>query len=318
MPFKDAAARRRYQNERNHRRVPGVGAPAPSPPPVTPRDPASALAEWAKKKLKVPPGHPLAGQPMVLPPFGVDFLRDALTHSESALLVARKNAKSAIVAVYLLGRLVGPLRVDGYRAGVVSVNRDKASELWQQCRDIALASGLEGLRFLKVPRCIEGPSGRVDILSADSSSGHASGFDDAIVDELGLLKERDRDLVNGMRSSISARGGRFLALSIVGDSPFTREIIARRDDPAVCVHLYQADPDAALDDEVQWRKANPGLGTIKSLQYMRDESRRVLASTMDQSSFRAHDLNVPVDPAREMIIGLSDWLAVVPIEVVDR
>ena len=68
----------------------------------------------------------------------------------------------------------------------------------------------------------ESPTGTVDILSADKSAGHASGFDDALIDELGLLGERDRALVNGLRTSTSAKDGRFLAISIMGDAPFTR------------------------------------------------------------------------------------------------
>ena len=245
---------------------------------------------------------------MTLPPFGVDFLRDAMTHSESALFISRKNAKSAIIAVYLLGRLVGPLRTAGYRAGVVSIDREKASELWRQCSEIAVASGLEGLTFRKsIPRSIVGPSGTVDILSADASAGHASGFDDAIVDELGKMKERDRGLINGMRSSVSARGGRFIALSILGDSPFPREILERQHDPAVCVHLYKADDDAELDDPVQWEKGNPALGTIKSLKHMEDGSRRALLSPLDQNDFKAEELNIPVDPARQLIVAMTDW-----------
>ncbi len=82
--------------------------------------------------LKVPPGHARAGQPFILPVYGVEFIRDALRHRESFLCIGRKNAKSAIVAAYLLARLVGPLRTAGYRAGVCSVNREKAGELKSQ------------------------------------------------------------------------------------------------------------------------------------------------------------------------------------------
>ena len=199
----------------------------------------------------------------------------------------------------------------------MSVTHAKASELWRQCQEIAEASGLQGLRFWRAPRSITSSSGRVDVLSADRTAGHASGFDDAICDELGLLPERARDLVNGLRSSVSARGGRFIALSIVGDSPFTREMVERRDDAATSVHLYQADEDAALDDEEQWLKANPGLGTIKSMEYMRDASRRALATPADQASFRAFDLNVPQSPSREMIVSTSDWQACVVKEEED-
>ena len=200
----------------------------------------------------------------------------------------------------------------------MSVSREKAAELWTQCADIAAVSSLEGLTFRRAPRGVTSSTGRVDILSADRSAGHASGFDDAILDELGLLKERHRELVNGLRSSVSARGGRFIALSIVGDSPFTQELIERRDDPAVAVHHYAAEPDAALDDVHAWRAANPGLGSVKSLDYMRDASRRALAIPADAATFRAFDLNTPQDPSREMIVSLHDWQACTTGELPER
>ena len=203
-------------------------------------------------------------------------MSDALASDcrEALLCVARKNAKSAIVAAYLLGRLApgSPLRADGYRAGVVSLNREKAAELWAQAEAIAHGkSGLEGLRFLKAPRAIVGPSGSVDILSADRSAGHASGFDDAICDELGLLAERHRELVAGLRSSVSARDGRFLALSIRGDAPFTGELLERRGDPGVAGTSLRRLPRAAsLTIGPRGDAANPGLGSYQvPVGYMR-------------------------------------------------
>ena len=61
-------------------------------------DPVGVLATWAAETLIVPPGHPLAGEPMVLPDFAVAWLRAAWDAHESALSTARKNAKSAISA----------------------------------------------------------------------------------------------------------------------------------------------------------------------------------------------------------------------------
>ena len=89
------------------------------------------------------------------PAYGVSFLDDALDPdtTEALLCVARKNAKSAIVAVALLWKLIGPGREAGFRAGVVSVNRDKANELRGQMEAIAGASGLAGdLEFRKLGR----------------------------------------------------------------------------------------------------------------------------------------------------------------------
>ena len=316
MPYKDPNAARMANRERQRRyrerqrakrdkAVVVVTAPVPD-------DPIGALAQWSREALRVPPGHPLAGQPLCLPAYGEEFLRDALTARESLLCLGRKNAKSAIVAVFLLARLVGPLRILGWRGGVVSVNREKAGELKRQMQEIAEASGLDGLKFLRspAPGRVESETGTLDILSADRSAGHASGFDEAIVDELGLLTERDRELVNGMRSSTSARDGRFIALSIHGDAPFTTEMIERRADPGCAVHLYQPAEDCALDDEAAWHAANPGIACgIKSLSYMRDEARRVLSTPTDQASFRAFDLNQPQDPTREMLCSPQDLKA---------
>ena len=50
---------------------------------------------------------------MELPAFGVAFLADVLLHREFLLCVARKNGKSAIVAVFILALLSGPLRRAG-------------------------------------------------------------------------------------------------------------------------------------------------------------------------------------------------------------
>ena len=272
-------------------------------------EPIDQLAVWAQNVLKVPPGHHLEGQPMTIPEFGRDFLRDALAHRESLLCLARKNAKSAIVAVYLLGRMVGPLYVRGWRGAVCSVTKAKAGELKTQMQAIAEASGLRGLTFLRspTPGRVEADGATLDILAADAGAGHASGFDDAVVDETGLLQERDRGLVNGLRSSTSARNGRVLHLSIWGSGPFVPELVEASDDPSICVHLHQADEGSDLEDSAAWAKANPGLGSIKSVSYMEDRSRLASRNPNDAADFMAHDLNRPGEPSREMIATVADW-----------
>ena len=291
-----ARERKRDQRARDRARGPVVAAPAPA-------DPVAALAAWSRETLKVPPGHPAAGEPMELPPFAVDFIRAGWNAHESALSVGRKNAKSAIVAVVMLGHLVGPLRAPGWRGAVCSLSRDKAGELLTQIEDIARASRLEGLTIGKVPRHARSDTGRVDILSADRSAGHASGFDLVAVDETGLMPERARELLAGLRSSVSARAGRVVHISVRGDSPLYREILGN---PAVTAHVYAAPDGCALDDESAWLAANPGLGTVKQISYMRAEVERIQGAPGDEPSFRAFDLNQALDPTREMICSPDD------------
>ena len=297
-----------------------AGKTAVKPLPKTPTDKAAAICEWAAAKLKVPPGHPKEGGPLVIPPYGAALLRDALADDchEAALIIARKNAKSAVVAVLLLAYLAGPLKRAGWRCGVCSLSREKAGELRSQCEAIAKASGLKKLRFWRArtsPAITSEHGGSVDILSADKNAGASSSYDLAIIDEIGLLGERNRGLVNSMRSAVSAKAGKFLSLSVHGDGPFVPEILERKGALGLKVHHYAAAPDCALDDEAAWIAANPGLACgIKSRDYMVSEAARVAVTRSDESSFRALDLNQPATPGAEMIFSLAEWQACIVSE----
>ena len=112
-----------------------------------------------------------------------------------------------------------------------------------------------------------------------------------------------------MRSSVSARDGRFVSLSVFGSAPFIPEILERRGAPGLAIHLYQAPEKSTLDDKAGWAAANPGLASgIKSERYMRSEAQRVKVSIADQSSFRALDLNRPSTPSTELLVGVDDFL----------
>ena len=233
-------------------------------------DPVSALATWSAETLKVPPGHADAGSPLVLPDYATAFLQDALECRESLLCMARKNGKSAICSVLALGYLCGPLNFAGWRGAVASLSVLKANELRRQCEEIAVASNLQGLRFVRSPQPgkIEGRRGAVlDVLTADRNAGAASGFDLILVDELGLFPERSRELMAGLRSSISARDGRVISLSIRGDSALLTEIIDRRIKArgTAAVHLFEAPVDCRLDDLSRLASLQiPALGRSKA------------------------------------------------------
>ena len=321
MPYKDPDKQREAARlSARKRRAVKRAELAPVPPRFRawPADPGAAVVRWAKRTLKVPPGHPRAGKPMALPPYLAAFICAALAHDESLLCIGRKNGKSAAVAVLLLAHLCGPLRRPGWRAGVASINAPKAGELWKQAADIAAASGL-AVDALKAPqKRLRSGVGEVEILPATDSAGAASSYDLAIVDELGLLAEKHREFVASMRSSVSAKGGRFVALTIHGGGPFVPEILKRKDAPGVAVHHYTAPPGCALDDRTAWRAANPGLGSIKSLAYMVGEAARAAATPADQAFFRAHDLNAPTDPRRAMIVGADHWAVCAEAEQAPR
>ena len=267
-------------------------------------DPVGALAQWSREKLIVPPGHPLAGQPMTLTDFSVEWLRESWDAHESALSTARKNAKSAIAAVLALGYLVGPLRRPGWRGAIASLSKEKAGELRRQVSEIAESSGLDvKIRRSPYPGTIESSTGSLDTLSADRSAGHASGYDLCLIDETGLFPLRARDLLAGLRSSVSARNGKIRHISIRGDSELFAEILSN---PAVVSHIYAAPDDCEVGDEAAWRAANPALGVVKSIEYMRSAVELVKNCSSDEPSFRALDLNQAISPTKEMICAPDD------------
>ena len=150
---------------------------------------------------------------------------------------------------------------------------------------------------------IESSTGSLDTLSADRSAGHSAGYDVCLIDETGWFPLRARDLLAGLRSSVSARAGKIRHISIRGDSELFREIL---ENPAVVSHVYAAPDDCEIGDEAAWLAGNPGLGTIKALSYFREEVARVAGVASDEPSFRALDLNQEISPTREMVCSPGD------------
>lgn len=286
-----------------------TGAPAP----IEAQGVADVLAELAPT-LVVPHGLQ-AGAPPTLMPWMLEFLRGAFARHvrEAALSVARKNAKSSLVALALLAWLAAPKalhRPPAWRAAVASETGALAGELRDLLAAFLAASGIaHKVRRSPSPGAIEVGDASVTFANASSATGLALGADLAIVDEAGVLGEGKRNLWDSMVSSTSARGGRFLALGAQYEGPMFHELIARADDPAVHVAHYAAPADCALDDEAAWRLANPALGVVKARGYMVDMARRAAATPANESGFRGHDLNSPVAAEREQIVSLRDWRA---------
>ena len=321
MPYRDATAARLANRERQRRRRAKLKTAVPIAPVgrLGGADPVGELAAWAASTLKVPPGHPLAGNPIALPAFAEKFLRAGWGAHESALAVARKNSKSAVCAILSLGYLIGPLRTPGWRGAIASVSKEKASELRGQVAAIVAASGLDRdvtIRRAPYPGRIESSTGTLEVLSSDRTAGHSSSFDLVIVDETGHMPERGRELLAGLRSSVSAKGGRIVHISVRGDSPLFAEVL---DNPATVAHVYAAPDGCAIDDKAAWAAANPALGTIKQAGYMAHEVNRIRSGApADEPSFRAYDLNQALSPSREMILSPDDLRACFVAELPPR
>ena len=149
----------------------------------------------------------------------------------------------------------------------------------------------------------------VSFLSGSGNSGQAAGADLSIIDEMGLLEERDRPLVQAMTTATAGRDGRLLAISIRGGGPFMSEAEERAKTlKSVFYTEYAGRPSASLDDEENWHRANPGLAVgIKSLTGFRAQAEAAMLTPADQNGFRALHLNEALSPSQQTIVSVSEW-----------
>lgn len=304
------------RNERS-----GSTIPSPKGIEVGPPD----LAHWAAKRLKIPTG-PLAGQPFKLVDYQEEWIDAALQPGifEAAQCTARKSGKTGSIAVVALAGLVrdGPLNSPQWRGVVTSLTGTLAGELKSAMQLTAQASDLSGIEFWRSPtpgRATGHNGALVSFLAADKATGHAIGADLAIIDESGLLPEAKRPLVNAILSCVSGRNGKLWHISIKGDGPFLPELQRRLASDRVFYQEWAADPDCAIDDRVQWHKANPSLAAgVKSLEYMQAAAERALLSPENENYFRAYDLNQPLNPETNPIVGTTAWTQVCELPQPER
>ena len=148
----------------------------------------------------------------------------------------------------------------------------------------------------------------MSFLAADRSTGHALGLDLAVIDEAGLMEQRDRALWKAMLTSTSGREGRLLCVSIRGDGPMFDDFADRAGDEAVFWREYAAPDAMSLSDPAAWAAANPGLTTgIEPKRYLRDMAGSAEVNPAHQPSLQAYDLNQQREPSRKMIVSVEHW-----------
>ncbi len=258
---------------------------------------------------------PWTGQPFELMPFQVDFIQklygtlrpDGQRQYRQALLyLPRKNGKSALAAGLGLYHLVA----DGKPGGEVYMaagSRDQASICFNQARDFVrssktLSKRLKIIEYSK--RIIDTKTGSIlRALSADGGLAHGLNPTAIIADELHVWEgKRGRELWEALQTGFGAREEPLLL--IISTAGYDRASIfyevyehAKKVaadpsvDPTFLPVLYEAGPDDDWQDPATWYKANPALGTFRSLDDMQALADRAKQSTALENSFRRLYLN---------------------------
>lgn len=226
---------------------------------------------------------------------------------EFLLGVARKNGKTELIAALALVFLV----LDDEPGGEVVIaagKKDQARILFNAAKKMVLTSSINGnpLKDFIVPRQYDLYFPELDArlypVSADAQNEQGLNPHVAIVDELHVAAQKDRDLYDALQTAMDARENPLLlSLTTAGPIPagpchdlykYGKEIESGlRSDPDFAMKWYEAEAGCDIEDPRQWELANPALGKFLFRDNFEAAVRGVVTGRTSEYAFRRLRLN---------------------------
>jgi phage terminase large subunit-like protein len=227
--------------------------------------------------------------------------------NEALYGVARKNGKTELIAALALVFLV----LDEEPGGEVVVaagKRDQARLLFSAASKMVRTSTVYGRPlsdFLTVRRdAIYFPEldARLYPVSADAQNEQGLNPHVAIVDELHVAAEKNRDLYDALQTATGAREDPLvLSLTTAGPVPsgpcydlykYGLEVAGgTRTDPNFAMIWHEAPPDLEVDDPAAWAAANPALDRFLFRENIERDAKAVKDGRAPEYVFRRLRLN---------------------------
>lgn len=278
--------------------------------------------------LTVPSGTG-AGQPFKLDKWQKEFICDVYEPQRilrdgtqrravrrAILSVARKNGKTALIAAIALAHLVGPAAEVHGEIYSAANDRDQASIVFKFAKQIVELEP-ELLKLIDIVPSTKTMIGRrmgtvYRAISAEAGTKHGYLPSVVIYDELAQAK--NRDLYDVLDTSFGARDEPlFVVISTQSNDP--EHVLSKLIDdgmsgvdPSIVCHLFAADENCALDDETQWKKANPALGKWRDREDFASAIRKAQRLPAEEPKVRNLFLNQRVAPVSSLISRV-EWMA---------
>ena len=279
---------------------------------------ANRHVEFIEKFCKTPSGK--IGTPLVLQPFQIARLQAAFgfvddenirRYNEVLTVEGRKNGKSTELSAVLLDMLVN----DGEGAPqcvTAATQLDQAKLTFNAAHKMIKQSPMLSKHIRKRASDLYFPKnlGYIKALASNTNSLDGLDLHCCIIDELAAIKNRDLyDLLKqGMAARIQPilwcittngfiRNGIFDAQYQYASKILTGEVKNERFLP----FIYELDSPEEMWNEKFWIKANPGLDTIKSREFLRDMVQKAKDDPETLPTVLVKDFNIPQT-------GASAWL----------
>lgn len=232
---------------------------------------------------------------------------------EGMLVVGRKNGKSTLNAGVSLYMLIGD-REGSPEVYSVATKKDQAKIVFREACNMASQSPeiKKMLRKRKTDLYCAYNFGIMEPLCSDSDTLDGMNVSFCVIDEAHAIK--DRSLYDVVKQGTTAREQPMLSMittaptiqkpsSLYEDQyTYAEKVISGEviDDTFFPV-IYELDNPDDWDKEEAWIEANPGLGTIKKLQTLREFVAKAKADNAFKQTVLAKDFNVKTT-------GSSSWL----------
>ena len=228
-------------------------------------------------------------------------------YRELVLIVARKNGKSALgsaIALYMLIADGEP----GPEVVSAATKKDQAKIIWSESKRMVKKSPVLRARIkpLVAELLSDFNDGTFKPLSSDSNTLDGLNVHCSLIDELHAIQ--DRNLYDVIIDGMTAREQ---PLSIIMSTAGTvregifdlkydecERIINGYYDPTgyqderVLPMVYELDKRDEWTDPTKWKKANPGLGTIKQTDQLADKVKKAQANALLVKNLLCKDFNI--------------------------
>lgn len=279
--------------------------------------PAEEIIAFIERYLVVPDGEHV-GKPIVLRPWQREIIAgiyDGLTR-RAIVSFARKNGKSALIAMLVLAHVIGPQARRNTHIYSAAQSRDQASIVFglaaKMVRMSAVLNDLVDVKDSAKELFCPKTGVRYKALSADATTAYGLSPVLAIHDELGQVRGPRQELYEALESAMGAHE-RPLSITISTQAPNDADLLStliddarKSNDPRMKLFLYAADPADDPWSRETWARANPALADFRSLRDMQELSDIAQRLPAHEAAFRNLNLNQRI-AAEEHFLSADVW-----------
>jgi phage terminase large subunit-like protein len=269
--------------------------------------------------LRVPEGK-FVGRPIALIKAQEDFFYsifdNPLGTRRAYLSIARKNSKTATIAMLVIVFLVGPDARQNSEIVSGARSRKQAAQVFNYAsKMIQLTPRLMALcKITPSSKSIIGLPMNVEYHAVSAEAKTAMGGSPilAILDEVGQVKGPQDDFVDAITTSQGAHDAPLL-IAISTQAAEDGDLFSiwlddaqRSADPRIVSHVYAAPAGAGLMDKAGWKAANPALGLFRSLEDLAEQAKQASRMPSAENTFRNLCLNQRVSTVSPFI-SIDAW-----------